>query len=247
MKDKVVGILGGMGPEATVDLFSNIVAETNVESDNDHLRIIIDNNPKMPSRQDAILNDGENPGPAMADTARNLERAGADFIIIGANTAHYFYDYVKNAVDIPVLHIIDETVLETIRKVDNVKKVGVLATSGAMKTKMYQNSFNKFDIEVVEVPNEIQELVHNSVFSFRLDGLNNENEEMMLKAAKFLIDNGAEALIMGCTEIPLVLGNKKLSVEVVNPNNIIATIAVKFAKNLCQVEEVENRYLSVNS
>jgi aspartate racemase len=201
----------------------------------------------MPSRQDAILNDGENPGPAMADTARNLERAGAEFIIIGANTAHYFYDYVKNAVDIPVLHIIDETVLETIRKVDNVKKVGVLATSGAMKTKMYQNSFNKFDIEVVEVTNEIQELVHNSVFSFRLDGLNNENEEMMLKAAKFLIDNGAEALIMGCTEIPLVLGNKKLSVEVVNPNNIIATIAVKFAKNLCQVEEVENRYLSVNS
>ena len=247
MKDKVVGILGGMGPEATVDLFSNIVAETSVESDNDHLRIIIDNNPKMPSRQDAILNEGEDPGPAMVETARNLERAGADFIIIGANTAHYFYDYVKNAVDIPVLHIIDEAVLETNRKVENVKKVGVLAASGAMKTKMWQNSFNRSDIEVVEVPDEIQEMVQNSIFSFRLVGLNNENEEMLLKAAKFLIDNGAEAIILGCTETPLILGNKKLSVEVVNPNNIIATIAVKYAKNLCQVEEVGNRYLTVNS
>ena len=211
------------------------------------MRIIIDNNPKMPSRQDAILNDGEDPGPAMAETARNLECAGADFIIIGANTAHYFYDYVKNAVDIPVLHIIDEAVLETIKIVGKVKKVGVLATSGAMKTKMYQNSFHKFDIEVVEVPVEIQELVHTSVFSFRLEGLNNENEEMMLRAAKYLIDHGAEALIMGCTEIPLVLGNKKLSVEVINPNKVIATIAVKYAKNLCQVEEVGNRYLSKKS
>jgi len=244
MKDKVVGILGGMGPEATVDLFSNIVAESNAKNDHDHLRIIIDNNPKMPSRQDAILNGGENPGPAMAETAKNIEDAGADFIIIGANTAHYFYDYVKNAVDIPVLHIIDETVLETIKIVDKVKKVGVLATAGAMKTKMYENSFNKFGIEVVEIPEEIQELIDNSIFSFKYDGLTNKNEEMMLKAVKFLIDNKAEVLIMGCTEIPLVLRNKKLPVKLINPNDVISRIAVKYARNLIQIEKVKDRYLS---
>ena len=244
MKDKVVGILGGMGPEATVDLFSNIVAESNAKNDHDHLRIIIDNNPKMPSRQDAILNGGENPGPAMAETAKNIEDAGADFIIIGANTAHYFYDYVKDAVDIPVLHIIDETVLETIKIVDKVKKVGVLATAGAMKTKMYENSFNKFGIEVVEIPEEIQELIDNSIFSFKYDGLTNKNEEMMLKAVKFLIDNKAEVLIMGCTEIPLVLRNKKLPVKLINPNDVISRIAVKYARNLIQIEKVKDRYLS---
>jgi aspartate racemase len=244
MKDRVVGILGGMGPEATIDLFSSIVTESNAKNDHEHLRIIIDNNPKMPSRQDAILNGGENPGPAMAETARNIAGAGADFIIIGANTAHYFYDYVKNAVDIPVLHIIDEAVLETIKIVDKVKKVGVLATAGAMKTRMYENSFNKFDIEVVEVPEEIQELVHNSIFSFKYDGLTYKNEEMMVKAGNFLIANGAEALIMGCTEIPLILGNKELSVEVVNPNDVIARVAVKYAKNIIQVKEIEGRYLS---
>jgi len=244
MKDKVVGILGGMGPEATIDLFSNIVAESNAKNDHDHLRIIIDNNPKMPSRQDAILNGGENPGPAMAETAKNIEDAGADFIIIGANTAHYFYDYVKNAVDIPVLHIIDETVLETIKIVDKVKKVGVLATAGAMKTKMYENSFNKFGIEVVEIPEEIQELIDNSIFSFKYDGLTNKNEEMMLKAVKFLIDNKAEVLIMGCTEIPLVLRNKKLPVKLINPNDVISRIAVKYARNLIQIEKVKDRYLS---
>jgi aspartate racemase len=245
MKDKVVGILGGMGPEATIDLFSGIVEESNAKNDYDHLRIIIDNNPKMPSRQDAILNGGENPGPAMADTARNIERAGADFIIIGANTAHYFYDYVKNAVKIPVLHIIDEAVLETIRVVNKVKKVGVLATDGAMKTRMYQDSFKKFDIEVVEVPNEIQELVHNSIFSFKYHGVTNENLEMMLKAANFMIKNGAEALIMGCTEIPLILRNQKFSVKLIDPNDVIVKIAVKYSKNIIEVKEVENRYLSV--
>ena len=106
MKDKTVGILGGMGPEATIDLFARIVKHTHAKKDDDHLRIIIDNNPKMPSRQDAILKSGEFPVTAMRETARNLERAGADFIIIGANTPHYFYDEIKDAVRIPFLHII---------------------------------------------------------------------------------------------------------------------------------------------
>ena len=236
MKEKVVGILGGMGPEATIDLFSRIVQASHAQKDEDHLRIIIDNNPKMPSRQDAILNGTESPGPAMAETARNLERAGADFIIIGANTAHYFYDDVKNAVHIPVLHIIEEAVKETIKTVPYIIKAGVLATTAAMKIKLYHRSFEKFGIEIVEIPDNIQDQIQKSIFSFKYDGITNENYQMLNEAAEYLIDNGANALIMGCTEIPLILNGKRFSVPVIDPNDVITKVAVQYARNQIQIQ-----------
>jgi aspartate racemase len=231
MTDKIVGILGGMGPEATIDLFSRIVEKTHAQKDEDHLRIIIDNNPKMPSRQDAILKGTESPVPALCATARNLERAGADFIIIGANTPHYFYDDIVKAVRIPVLHIIEEAAKETIRVVPGVAKVGVMATSAAMKTKLYQKSFAKYGIQVVDVPAELQEQIQKSIFSFKYDGLTAENVSLMVKAAECLIANGAQALIMGCTEIPLILKAREFSVPLIDPNEIIALVAVAYAKN----------------
>ena len=114
-KEKVIGIMGGMGPEAGADIFLDITAATHAKCDEEHLHIIMDSNPKMPSRQDAILHGGESPVPAMVATAQNLVRAGADVIIIGANTAHYFYDAVSAQVGVPFLHIIDETVKEMAR------------------------------------------------------------------------------------------------------------------------------------
>jgi aspartate racemase len=231
MKDKVVGILGGMGPEATIDLFARIVKHTHAKKDNDHLRIIIDNNPKMPSRQDAILKGGESPVPAMRETARNIERAGADFIIIGANTAHYFFDDIKDAVRIPFLHIIEEAAKETIKTVPGVRKVGVLATSAAMKTGLYEKSFAKYRIDVLDIAEDIQDRVQKSIFSFKYDGRTPEVIEMMLGAARHMILNGAEALVMGCTEIPIILENTEFSVPMIDPNEVIAIAAVQYAKN----------------
>ncbi|HET6780529.1 MAG TPA: amino acid racemase, partial [bacterium] len=108
MGEKVIGVLGGLGPWATLDLFEKILTLTPAAKDQDHLRLIIDNNPKIPDRSPAILGTGEDPTPALVETARNLERAGADFIVIPCNTAHFFYDAVRRAVSIPVLHIMDE-------------------------------------------------------------------------------------------------------------------------------------------
>ena len=95
MKEKVIGVLGGMGPEATIDLFQKIVKLTPAKKDQEHIRIIIDNNPKIPDRTKAILYNGENPLPELVKTAQNLERAGADFIIIACNTAHYYFHKIQ--------------------------------------------------------------------------------------------------------------------------------------------------------
>ena len=91
MVEKIIGIIGGMGPEATADLYLRIIRATPVEKDQDHYRVIIDSNPKIPDRTPAIIGDGENPLPLMAETAKNVEKAGADFLIMPCNTAHYFY------------------------------------------------------------------------------------------------------------------------------------------------------------
>ncbi len=98
---KTVGILGGMGPLATVDLFAKIVENTPAVLDQDHLRIIIDNNPQIPPRVEAILQGGEDPLPAMVASAKLLAAAGADFIVMPCNTAHYWLDGLRAAVAVP--------------------------------------------------------------------------------------------------------------------------------------------------
>ncbi len=226
-----MGIMGGMGPEATADLFLRVIRATHAKCDEDHLRVIIDNNPKMPSRQDAILKGGESPVPAMVDTARNLVRAGADFMIIGANTAHYFYDDVQKAIDIPILHIIDEAVKFTAKAVPGIKKLGVLATTAAMQTRLYHKSCGKFGIEVVEPDDATQETIHNAIFSFKYEGLTDKCVSDAVTAARSLTDNGAEALVMGCTEIPLILEGCMFSVPLMDPNEIIANAVVAYAKS----------------
>jgi aspartate racemase len=229
-QDKVVGLLGGMGPEATIDIFQKIVQATNAKKDGDHLRIIVDNNPKIPSRQDAILKGTEDPGPMLGMTAQNLEKAGADFIIICANTTHHFYDEIQNAVGIKVLHIIEETAVEIKNAHSTIKKVGVLATSGAMKVNVFQTSFNKYGIEVIEVPESIQATIQDAIFSYKYKPSTDMVDKLM-NSIDYLVKSGAEAIIMGCTEIPLILTDLNLSIPVINPNEIIADVAVKLAKN----------------
>lgn len=231
-KEKVVGILGGMGPEATIDLFSRIVEETHAKCDEDHLRIIIDNNPKIPSRQDAILKGTESPVPAMVETAKNLKNAGADFIILGANTAHYFYDEVASQVDIPFLHIINEAVKELLRSYPNVTKIGVMATNAAVKTKLYNTCCSKFNIDVIDLDEKEQNKIHDTIFNFKYNGLTEENLKAACESVENLVSKGAQAVIMGCTEIPIILKGKSFSIPLIDPNDIIGKVAVAYAKNL---------------
>ena len=109
MAEKIIGILGGMGPEATIDLFTKIVKSTKAKKDQDHLRILIDNNPKIPDRTLAIQKKGPSPLPRLIQSAKTLEKAGADFIIIPCVTAHYYVDRLQKRVNIPILHIAEET------------------------------------------------------------------------------------------------------------------------------------------
>ena len=125
MREKVIGILGGMGPEATLNLFEKIIQYTSTSKDQDHLRVIIDNNPKIPDRTQAIFGLGENPVPMMVQSGLALSKAGADFLIIPCVSAHHYLEELRRQIGLPIMSILDETANFLVIKFPEIKKIGI--------------------------------------------------------------------------------------------------------------------------
>ena len=229
MPEKIIGILGGMGPEATIDLFYKIIKFTPSEKDQDHLRIIIDNNPKIPDRTAAILGKGEDPLPALQKSARNLEKAGVDFIIIPCNTAHYFLSQIQKSVKIPILNMIEETAKEIQKRISPIQKVGLLASIGTYKTEIYHQHFKKYNIEIISPEEKDKEEVMKAIYAVKAGNLSEKIKKNILKIAQKLIDKRAEAIITGCTEIPLILKEGDIPVPIIDPTQALAKAAVQKA------------------
>ena len=232
MSEKIIGILGGMGPKATLDLFHKIIKLTPAKKDQDHLRIIIDNNPKIPDRTAAILGKGENPLPALQETAQNLEKAGADFIIMPCNTAHYFISEIQKSIKIPILNMIKETAHHVKSIFPSVKNIGLLATKGTYKTKLYNSFFNAKNIEILIPTPPEQDKIMDLIFMVKSGILSEEMKSQIINISEEQIKKGAQAIIAGCTEIPLILKDKDIKVPIIDPTNILAKRAVEEAKNI---------------
>ncbi len=230
MAEKVVGILGGMGPEATVDLFAKIIAATPARIDQEHLRIIIDNNPRVPDRTAAALYGGEDPTPLLQSTARNLERAGADFLVMPCNSAHLFFDEIVKAVKIPVLHIADETVAEVVRRYPEAKTVGVLAAHGTVQLRLYHDRLEAKGLRAISPEPADQEILQSAIFSVKAGDKGPAVRERVRALAERLAGQGAEVLLTACTELPLVLQDGEVSVPVLDPTQALAVAAVRFAR-----------------
>lgn len=232
-KEKIIGILGGMGPEATLDLFQKIIKHTNAVKDQDHLRIIIDNNPKIPDRTPAVLGTGESILPSMVETAHNLVRASADFIVIPCVTAHYFLPDLQKQVEIPIISIVDELVREVEAHLSHIRKLGLISTTGTIKGEVFHRKLEETGREVL-VPSEKdqKELVMEAIYGrngIKAGYTGLENKKRVVKAAETLIERGAQGIIAGCTEIPLVLEEKDISVPLLDTLNILAKAAIREA------------------
>lgn len=229
MGEKVIGVMGGMGPEATVDLFRKIVAATPAKTDQEHLRIIIDCNPKIPSRPQALLEGGPDPTPLLQSTARNLERAGADFLVVACNTAHLFYDRIVEAVQIPVLHIVDEAIGEAQRRYPKLESVGVLAGSGAIRLRLYQDRLEAKGIRAIVPADADQEIVVSVICSVKAGDKGPAEGAKIRGVADRLAQGGAGIVFTGCTELPLVLAEGDVGIPVLDPTDALARAAVRFA------------------
>lgn len=224
---KTIGIIGGMGPLATADLFRKIVLMADVGSDQGHPRVLIDSNTAIPDRTAAILSGGENPIPALAASARTLERAGADVLMMPCNTAHYFYNGVKAATSLPVLHMLQLTAEEIDRR--GIKTVGLLATDGTINTGIYEKLFEEHGVKVIKPDPEGQKLVMGVIY----DGVKAGNMEFDTAPFRALLDSmlaaGAESFVLGCTELPIAFDDYKLPYPVVDPTRVLAEAALRFA------------------
>ncbi len=224
---KTVGVLGGMGPDATVDFMSKVILATPAAKDQDHLRMLVDSNPHVPNRQEALLRDGENPGPVLAAMARGLEAAGADFLVMPCNTAHAFKDAIVAAVDIPLVSIIDVTV----DACAGATAVGVLATDGCIASHVFQDALAARDKDIV-LPDdaELQELMH-LITRVKAGDQGADVAAGMRRIAEALIARGADAIIAGCTEIPLVLKPEALDTPLVSSTDVLAAATVATARS----------------
>lgn len=228
---KVIGILGGLGPEATAELFFRIIKITPAKRDQDHIPIIIFNNPKVPDRTAAILYGGENPLIELIKTAQKLEKAGVDFIIMPCNTAHYYYDELKSSVKIPFLNMIELTVKRIVRIYPNIKSVGLIATTGTIKSGLYQRYFDNYGIKAIIPSDEDQEVVMRGIYNGVKAGNLNLGRNLLLKVANKLIGMGAELIILGCTEVSIAIKSEDLSIPIIDPLQVLAEEAVKYALN----------------
>jgi aspartate racemase len=234
MSEKIIGILGGMGPEATIDLFAKIVKGTRVKKDQDHLRILIDNNPKVPDRTLAIQKKGPSPLPQLIRSAKILENAGADFIVIPCVTAHYYYKSLKRKAKIPILNLVEMTVQYIKNRLKRISKVGLLATTGTIQAGLFQTSFSHTGLQLIIPTPEVQKRwVMEAIYGRRgikVIGASENSKRLILNASEKLIHQGAQAIIAGCTEVPLVLKEKDLSVPVIDPISILAEAAIEKAQ-----------------
>jgi aspartate racemase len=232
MKEKTIGILGGMGPEATLDCFAKIIKNTPARTDQEHLRVVIDSNPRVPDRTAAITGKGKSPVPILVAGCRALQKAGSDFIIIPCVSAHFFLEQVRQKITLPILSIFD-VVTETIMGDDpGIKTVGLMATTGTITGGLFQKRLAADNIKTI-VPSESEQAkVMAAIYDIKNSQPARSRGQItsdLTATAEDLISDGARGIIAGCTEIPLALNQEHLSVPYYDALTILARAAIRKA------------------
>jgi len=228
MDMKTIGIIGGMGPLASADLYRKIVLKTVADLDQEHIHIIIDSNTNIPDRTQSIIGSGESPLGELVKSAKLLECAGADFLIMCCNTAHYYHESIAEEVGIPFLNMLEETVKHIERKYGKDLVVGLLATDGSLRTGLYDDYFREAGIKVIR-PVKKQKYVMDYVY----DGLKKNQFEVgrdkFLETVEELRKNGAQLFILGCTELSSANDIFGFGEEFIDPVSVLAEKAIEFA------------------
>jgi aspartate racemase len=227
-KMKTIGIIGGMGPLATVHLYERIVLRTKALRDQDHIRVLIDSNTNIPDRTKAIISDGEDPTVELIKSAKILENSGADFLIMPCNTAHYFINTIQEAVNIPFINMVEETVKYTEKKFGKDTVVGILATDGTIKSKIYENYYANLGIKTV-VPDKTQTDVMKFIYDVIKKGNYNEGTSLMFSAVEELKEMGATSFLLGCTELSSAQYMYKFEGNFINPIEVLTERSIEFA------------------
>ena len=214
---KTLGVLGGMGPAATLDFLAKLQAATPAQREQDHLRVLVDINPKVPDRNTS----DSDPGPVLAAMAAGLRDGGAQVLTIACNTAHAFANDVR-ASGLPLVDMLE--VAGQAAKAVGAARVGVLGTGLALG--LYRDRLSHQDLEVVTLDDHEQVEFMALLYRIKLGALGQDSRETMTALARSLIGKGAQAVVAGCTEVPLVLGGEDLAVPFIDATEALARACV---------------------
>lgn len=235
-QDMTVGVLGGLGPEATLDFLAKLLerttALTGASTDQEHLHLLVDCNPKVPNRNRAVGGTGPSPAPDLAAMACRLDAAGADILVMACNTAHHWEADIRAATGRPFLSILDAT-LEALRaQAPEARAVGVLATEGTRAARLYERALEGAGYRPVGFDDAAQGRFMDLLYRIKAGEHGAEIRAAMRSLAEGLAEQGADAIVAGCTEVPLVLGPGDLSLPFIDSSLALADLTVRIAKRL---------------
>jgi aspartate racemase len=223
----ILGVLGGMGPMATVDFMTKVIRNTPASRDQDHVAMVVCSATYVPDRSEAICGHGDDPFPAMLDALRRLERAGADCIAIPCNTAHHWHGALQARTNIPILHIVDAVVDLLARQGIKKGRIGLLATDGTIAADVYPKRLDERGFSCVMPDAAAQADIMGAIRLVKA-GHTDEGARILEAAARDMTAKDCCRVAMACTEIPLALAtvDEPLRSRLVDPTDALACASV---------------------
>jgi aspartate racemase len=225
----VVGVLGGMGPEATIDLMRRVMAATPADDDADHIHMLVDQNPKVPSRIKALIErTGPSPVDELVRMARNLEAAGATVLAIACNTAHAYAGDIAASVSIPLLDMVALTAEEIAGRPLKHRRVGMLASTAVLQLGLYERAFQAFGIETRYPRPQEQEQVLGLIRAVKA-GRATELRGAFNGLARRLLSEDIDLLVVACTELSLLVDGFDADIPMIDSLDVLVTAIVRQA------------------
>lgn len=224
---RVAGVLGGLGPAATIDFMQRVLAFADARTEQEHVRLLVDQNPGVPSRQLAILGDGATPGTELAAMARGLERAGAEFLVMPCNTAHAWQDDIASATALPFVSIVDASVRAL---PGHSIAIGILETPACRKAGIYARALGNAGLDYLGLTDAESSTLMDVAYAVKGGDCGNEQRVAAQALAAALAGRGAHAIIVACTELPLVLDSDEVEVPLVISTDALARVTIAIAR-----------------
>jgi len=232
MQHKTLGIIGGMGPAATVDMLDKIVRFTDAKSDHEHVHVYVDVNTEIADRTASIKGEGENCLPALCESARKLCAMGADYLILSCNTAHYYLDDIRRSVDKPVLSMADAVAEYVAEK--GLSSVALLATDGTLLGKVYDRALEHVGVQVVLPTKEEQAVAMKAIYDVKSVGAENTDTAALNGVVRDFMARGAGAVILACTEFPLIVDHMTPDATYIDATEVLVRKAIQTAGYACR-------------
>ncbi|RDK01588.1 amino acid racemase [Paraburkholderia lacunae] len=239
-----VGVLGGVGPAATVDFMAKLVRNTPAARDQDHIKVMVEQNPQIPDRTEALLGNGDDPTLALYAACKTLEEGGADIIAIPCNTAHAFVERIQPALNVPIVNMLTCTADYLRESFPNLREVGMLATSGTLASRVYEKALAARGLVQVAPSAAAQARLMNAVYGrhgAKAGHTSGECSDDVAAAVDDLVAQGVQVIVLGCTELPLLLRGSTLArpgglvVRLIDPAEVLARRCVAIGRLIVRV------------